>query len=151
MAKLRCESTVTIARPPAEVFPWLIDADKAGRWVSGLEVYQPLDGEPLRLGSRIREELIVSGHRLSFEMRVTRLEPPREAELAFEGSGFRAVNHYVVGDADGRAHVRWAIGGETTSFSARMLAPMVQTRLQEKLEGDLARLRALLEREAEAA
>ena len=39
----------------------------------------------------------------------------------------------------------WAIGGETTSFSARMMAPMIQGRLQAKLELDLGRLRALLE------
>ena len=151
MAKLRCESTVTIARLPADVFPWLIEAERARRWVSGLEVYEPLDGEPLRVGSRIREELVVSGHRLSFELQVTQLDPPREAELGFSGSGFRAVNHYVVADADGRSHVSWAIAGETTSFSARMLAPMVQSRLQDKLEGDLARLRELLEDQAAAA
>ena len=32
---LRCESTVTIAKPPQEVFPWLVDADKVPQWMSG--------------------------------------------------------------------------------------------------------------------
>ena len=45
----------------------------------------------------------------------------------------------------------WAIGGETTSFSARMMAPMVQSRLQEKLDVDLAPAAALLEGRPEAA
>ena len=37
------------------------------------------------------------------------------------------------------------IDGDTTSFKARLIAPMVQAKLQEKLDHDLARLRALLE------
>jgi hypothetical protein len=36
------------------------------------------------------------------------------------------------------------ISGDTTSFKARLVAPMIQAKLQEKLETDLARLRALL-------
>jgi len=144
MATLRCESTVVIAKPPAEVFAWLLEADKVGRWTSGLEVYEPLTPGPLGVGSKIREELLVSGQRLRFEMEITTLEPPRAAELRFEGSGFRAVNRYGISAEGDGARVTWAIEGETTSFTARMLAPMVQSRLQEKLEGDLARLREVL-------
>ena len=151
MAALSCESTVTIARAAADVFPWLLDADKVARWVTGLEVYEPAGGGPVELGTRIHEELVVSGHRLRFEMQVTRLDPPREAEQSFEGSGFRARNHYLVAETGAGSRVTWTIAGETTSFSARMLAPMVQARLQDKLDGDLARLRALLEDEAAAA
>jgi hypothetical protein len=36
------------------------------------------------------------------------------------------------------------IGGDTTSYKAKLIAPMVQARLQEKIDGDLARLRAEL-------
>ena len=43
------------------------------------------------------------------------------------------------------------ISGDTTSFKARLIAPMVQAKLQEKLETDLARLRALLAGETAAA
>ena len=38
----------------------------------------------------------------------------------------------------------WVISGDTTSFKAKLIAPMVQAKLQEKLDRDLARLRALL-------
>ena len=147
MAKLHCESTVAVARSPSEVFPWLLEAEKVPRWVSGLEVYEPLDAGPLRVGSRIRQELIVSGHRLTFELEMMELDPPRAAEQRFSGSGYRAANHYRVAEGAGGSgsHVTWAIGGETTSFSARMMAPMIQGRLQTKLELDLGRLRALLE------
>jgi carbon monoxide dehydrogenase subunit G len=148
---MRCESTVTVDKPPAEVFPWLLDADKVPRWMTGLEVYDPLDPGPLRVGSRIRQELAVSGHQLRFEMRVAELDPPRRAVLRFEGSGFKAANDYSVRDAGGDSRVTWVISGDATSFKARLIVPLVQAKLQEKLDIDLARLRALLAGETAAA
>jgi carbon monoxide dehydrogenase subunit G len=133
-----------VARPPAEVFPWLIDADKVGQWMGGLRAYEPLTPGPLGVGSRIRQELEVSGHSLSWELEVTRLEAPRAATLAFAGSGFKAQNEYTVADGGGGSGVAWVIQGDTTSFKAKLIAPMVQAKLQEKLDADLARLRALL-------
>ena len=142
---MRCESTTTVARPPAEVFPWLIEPDKVKEWMTGLERYEPLQPGPLTVGSRIRQELVVSGQHLKFELHVARLEPPSAAELRFEGSGFKASNEYTVTQADGAGSaVTWVIAGETTSLKAKLLAPMVQAKLEEKLDTDLVRLRALL-------
>ena len=141
---MRCESTTSVARSPADVFPWLIEPDKVRQWMTGLEVYQPLDTGPIGLGSRIRQELVVSGRHLKFELQVTRLEPPDAAELRFEGSGFKAVNEYSVIAQNGGAAVTWVISGDTTSFKAKLLAPMVQAKLEEKLDTDLVRLRSLL-------
>ncbi|HZB75685.1 MAG TPA: SRPBCC family protein [Solirubrobacteraceae bacterium] len=142
---MRCESTTTVARPPAEVFPWLIEPDKVRQWMTGLERYEPLDSGPLTVGSRIRQELVVSGQHLKFELHVVRLVPPSAAELRFEGSGFKAANEYTVTSADGAgAAVTWVISGEATSFKAKLIAPMVQAKLEEKLDTDLVRLRALL-------
>jgi carbon monoxide dehydrogenase subunit G len=148
---VRCESTVTIGKPPAQVFPWLLDADKVPQWMSGLQVYDPLEPGPLHPGSRIRQELSVSGQQLRFELQVTELDAPRRAVLRFEGSGFKAANEYSVSEAPGGAAVTCVIAGDTTSFKAKLIAPMVQGKLQEKLDGDLARLRSLLEGEAAAA
>ena len=148
---MRCESTVGAARPPAEVFPWLLDADKVPRWMTGLQVYEPLDPGPLGVGSRIRQQLSVSGQQLRFEMTVAELDPPRRAVLRFEGSGFKAANEFSVREAGAGAEVTWVISGDTTSFKAKLIAPMVQAKLQEKLETDLARLRALLAGETAAA
>lgn len=148
---LRCESTVTIAKSPEDVFPWLVDDDKVPQWMSGLEQYEPVDPGPLHVGARIHQKLSVSGQQLSFELEVVELAPPRRAVLRFEGSGFKAANEYDLADAAGGARVTWVVGGDTTSFKAKLVAPMVQAKLQEKLDADLARLRALLEGEAAAA
>jgi carbon monoxide dehydrogenase subunit G len=148
---MRCESAVTVGKPPADVFPWLLEADKVPQWMSGLQVYEPLEPGPLHAGSRIRQELTVSGQHLRFELMIAELDAPRRAVLRFEGSGFKAANEYGVSEAPGGARVSWVIAGDTTSFKARLIAPMVQAKLQEKLDGDLARLRSVLEGEAAAA
>jgi len=148
---MRCEASVTVAQSPAQVFPWLLDADKVPRWMTGLEVYEPLEPGPLHVGSRIRQHLTVSGQNLRFELNVAELAPPRRAVLRFEGSGFKAANEYTVADAPGGATVTWVIGGDTTSFKAKLIAPMVQAKLQEKLDTDLSRLQGLLAGEAAAA
>jgi carbon monoxide dehydrogenase subunit G len=142
---------VTVNGSPEAVFPWLLDPDKVPRWMTGLKVYEPLDPGPLRVGSRIRQELSVSGHDLHFELTVARYEPPGAAVMSFSGSGFKAANEYAVRALGDRSEVTWVISGDTTSFKARLIAPMVQAKLQEKLEIDLARLRAVMEEEAAAA
>ena len=148
---MRCESSVGVDKPPAEVLPWLLDADKVPRWMTGLDVDEPLDPPPPRIASRIRQELTVSGHQLRFELRVAELDPPRSAVLRFEGSGFNAANEYAVEASGSGSRVTWVIEGQTTSFKAKLIAPMVQAKLQEKLETDLARLRTLLAGEAAVA
>jgi carbon monoxide dehydrogenase subunit G len=142
---------VTIAKSPEEVFPWLLDADKVPQWMTGLERYDPVEPGPLHVGSRIHQQLSVSGQQLRFELEVAELAPPERAVLRFEGSGFKAANEYALTGGAGGTQVTWVVGGETTSFKAKLVAPMVQAKLQEKLDRDLARLRDLLGGEAAAA
>ena len=138
---MRCESSVVLPELPGTVFPWLLEADRVPKWMTGLEVYEPLDPPPLQIGSRIRQHLSVSGQQLKFELHITELDAPHRAVLRFEGSGFKAANEYTVAEASEGTNVTWVIDGDTTSFKARLIAPMVQAKLQEKLDHDLARLK----------
>jgi len=138
---MRCESSVVLPELPGTVFPWLLEADRVPKWMTGLEVYEPLDPPPLQIGSRIRQHLSVSGQQLKFELHITELDAPHRAVLRFEGSGFKAANAYTVAEAAEGSKVTWVIDGDTTSFKARLIAPMVQAKLQEKLDHDLARLK----------
>jgi carbon monoxide dehydrogenase subunit G len=148
---LRAESTVDVAAAPEAVFPWLLEEEKVRRWQSGLERYEGADAGPLRVGSRIHEDLLVSGYSLSLELEVVALEPPGRADLRFSGSGFKALTRYRVAPAPGGARVTWSLEGDATSFKARLISSMVQSKLQEKLDGDLGRLRELLASEPAAA
>jgi uncharacterized protein YndB with AHSA1/START domain len=142
---VRSQFGVTIpGRSPADVFPWLFDVDKVPRWTGSLERYERLDAGELRVGSRVRQLLRVADRDLTLDMEITRLDPPVAAESRFDAAGIRVVNAYTLAAADGGTRLTQAIDAEPSGFKARMLAPILQPRLQEKLEGDLARLREVL-------
>ena len=136
--------TVAIARPPEEVFPWLLDADKVPEWTGDLEAYEVLDGRPVHAGSRLRQVLRIGERRFDVELEVTRHDPPHAAESRFTTNGIDVVSTYRLAAADGGTELTQALDARAGSFAARMLLPVVQPRLERKLTADLERLRARL-------
>ena len=139
----RFSHTVEIPRPPAEVFPWLLEEDKVPRWTSHLETYHALDGA-VGSGSRVRQVLDVSGRRIDVELEITTYEPPREAETRFNTNGIEVVNVYVLVVASAGTRLTQSVDARPSGLTARMLVPIVQPRLEEKLTQDLERLRVEL-------
>jgi uncharacterized protein YndB with AHSA1/START domain len=137
--------TVAIPRSPEDVFPWLLEADRVPRWTGHLDVYEPVSGGPLGVGSRVRQALTVSGQEIAVELEITRYDPPRGAESRFSAHGIDVVNQYALEAADGGTRLTQSLEAKPRSLSARMLAPIVQPKLERKLTEDLERLRALLE------
>ena len=56
--------TVEVPKPPAEVFPWLLEEDKVPQWTGRLREYEVLGDGTLGAGTRIRQVLTVSGQPL---------------------------------------------------------------------------------------
>jgi uncharacterized protein YndB with AHSA1/START domain len=135
--------TVEIPQPPAHVFPWLLEEDKVPQWTGHLERYEQLDGS-LRAGSRVRQVLEVSGRTIDVEMEVTAYEPPSGAQTRFSTNGIEVVSSYALEAAGGGTRLTQSIEANPSGFTARMLVPVVQPRLEEKLTHDLERLRETL-------
>jgi uncharacterized membrane protein len=136
--------TVEIARPPAEVFPWLLDADKVPRWTGHLQRYERLDDGPLGRGSQVRQVLEVSGRTIDVELEVTAYEPPSGAQTRFSTNGIEVVNSYALQAAGAGTRLTQSIEAKPSGLSARMLVPIVKPRLEEKVTEDLERLRETL-------
>jgi uncharacterized protein YndB with AHSA1/START domain len=140
----RFRHTVTVPRPPDEVFAWLFDEDKVPRWTGNLDGYEVVGDGALGLGSRIRQTLEVSGHKVDIEMEITRFDPPVEAESRFAMSGLDVVTTYSLEPTAGGSELTQTLEGTASGFKARMLVPVVQPRLEKKLTEDLEHLRELL-------
>jgi uncharacterized protein YndB with AHSA1/START domain len=136
--------TVEIPRPPAEVFPWLLEADRVPRWTGHLETYERLDDGALGSGSRLRQVLDVSGRRIDVQLEVTRYEPPQGAQTRFSTNGIDVVSDYALEPTASGTRLTQSIDAKPTSLSARMIVPIVQPRLEQKLTEDLERLRETL-------
>jgi len=136
--------TVSIPKPPAEVFPWLLEVDKVPQWTSRLQAYGIQGDGTLGPGARLRQVLTVGGRALDIEIEIVRYEPPRFAESRFETNGMHVVTTYSLGEAGGGTDLTQTLEGKANGFKARLLIPVVQPKLEAKLTEDLERLRELL-------
>jgi uncharacterized protein YndB with AHSA1/START domain len=134
--------TVSIPRPPAEVFPWLLEADRVPQWTSNLERYEP-EGA-VGPGSRILQTLEVGGQRFDVSMEVVRYDPPREAETRFSTNGVDVEAIYRLAPDGTGTRLTQTLEAKGRSLTARMIVPAVQPRLERKLIADLEQLRTLL-------
>jgi hypothetical protein len=133
---------VDISKPPADVFPWLLEEDKVPRWTSDLDAYH-VHG-PLGEGTRVVQTLSVAGG-LKLDLEITHFDPPRGAESRFETNGIKLVTAYALVSNGGGTRLTQTLDAKAGGITARMLIPVVQGRLEKKVTEDLGRLKTLLE------
>ena len=136
--------TISVPKAPGEVFPWLLDEDKVPQWTTRLEAYEVLGDGPLAQGARIRQVLTVSGQHLDLVLEIARFDPPGFAESRFSTNGLDVVTTYALRESGPGTELTQSLEGKASGFKARLLLPVVQPKLEEKLKEDLGRLRALL-------
>jgi uncharacterized protein YndB with AHSA1/START domain len=134
--------SVTIPRPPEEVFPWLLEGDRVPQWTSNLERYEP-EGA-VGPGSTIHQRLGVGGQTFDVAMEVVRYLPPREAQTRFSTNGVDIEATYGLAPDGTGTRLTQVLEAKPRSLSARLIVPAVQPRLERKLIADLERLRSLL-------
>lgn len=134
------EATTTIARPPADVFPWLVEPEHRLRWVDGLVASDNL-GE-----GRYRETLQTLGRRVDVTSEVVAHDEPRRLEVRSEGGGVTATIAHRLEEADGGAATRL-----TSSLDLRLTGllrfagGLAASQAQRSLEASLSRLKELLQ------
>jgi hypothetical protein len=133
---------VDISKPPADVFPWLLEEDKVPQWTSDLEAYD-VHG-PLGEGTRVVQTLSVAGG-LKLDLQITRYDPPRGAESRFETNGIKLVTAYALESNGGGTRLTQTLDAKAGGITARMLIPVVQGRLEKKVVEDLQRLKGVVE------
>lgn len=138
----RFEFSVVILRPAAEVFPWLLEADKVTQWTSGVEKYEPRG--PIDRGTHIQQTLMVSGQRLTLDVEVVRHDPPTDAKTSFDAKGILVLNAYRLVEANGSTKLTQTVDANADGFKARFLLPILQPHLEKKIEADLQKLRETL-------
>jgi Polyketide cyclase / dehydrase and lipid transport len=136
--------TISVPKPPGEVFPWLLEEDKVPQWTTRLQAYEVLGGGAIGHGTRIRQVLTVSGQALNIELEIIRYDPPGFAESRFSTNGLEVETTYALRAAGAGTELTQTLEGKANGFKARLLVPVVQPKLEAKLAEDLERLRELL-------
>ena len=143
----RSEHTVEIDAPRERVFAWLTEPELMLRWIGGLREFHPLDPEP-GVGARSRQVVELAGRRMDVESRLTHYEPDRVVAAELDGKGFHVATRHELEDAGAGTLVRAEAHTRMSGLTGRLLGGVVERGAQRKLEGDLARLKQVVEEEA---
>ena len=141
------EESVSIARPPAEVWTAIADYALDLQWRRGITEMTPDPPGPPAPGTRVHEVLKMAGLSFATDSAVSEVDPG--VSYRFAGSG-------TSGDIRGSRTVRANQGGAGSVFTyqieldpkgvTRALGPLLVPILRSSLRKDLNRLKALLEK-----
>lgn len=143
--KVRGEVSVTIAKPAAQVFTWLVTPDKLAQWLEGFQESVPLNGDSLRVGTRSREILISRDERFEMEMEITELEPNRLLGYHISHETFEQDGRYFLAEGNGQTTVQFTSVSQFKPFMFRLLSPLIAPSAQAQQEKNFAALKRLLE------
>jgi uncharacterized protein YndB with AHSA1/START domain len=141
----RNEHTVEIAAAPETVFPYLVDGERRLEWMGVLRESEKLTEGPPAPGSRWRDVFEDHGQRIELEAELTEYEPGRRLVVRLRNRGFESTSTQALAEADGRTRLTTVIETEYKALAARLMAGVVTRHAQRQLEGDLARLKQIVE------
>lgn len=139
--------TVSIDRPPAEVFPWLIEPYRLTRWIDGLESSTPFPGDSAVRGGRSREIIIVGGNRYTLvtEIADIRRDTLLIVHIESEPKGFTVDARYELTETGLGTRLKYTGLADYAGMFARVMEPLVTPQSQKKVEADMKRLKQLIE------
>ncbi|HKV31611.1 MAG TPA: SRPBCC family protein [Candidatus Dormibacteraeota bacterium] len=148
MRGLRYRASITIRRPPEEVFDFMTDPSKWSRFTRTL-VAQQLDAGPMKVGSIIASTAFVGGQSLDGREVVIEYQRPSTFALQLRGVSEVLTERTSITRSDGGVTV--SVTFHTTgSFSAALMGARLNKWSLQKLmrktkEGELGRLKEILE------
>jgi uncharacterized protein YndB with AHSA1/START domain len=146
----RNEHAVEIDRPPAAIFPYLVASEQRLRWMGALaKSEQVTDGAPGH-GTRFRDVFEERGQRIEIDAEIVEWEPPERLGLLLRSRAFQSIGLQTLQALDGRTRLTTTIDTEYKSRVARLMAGMITSQAQARLEKDMADLKQLVEHETAA-
>lgn len=145
MATSTARVEIVITRPVEEVFDWLSHYDRNVRWQEGVVTSQQVTpGEP-RVGTVVRYVRSVIGQKVETEATLVELVPNRKLRMRSENRLFTYLGGYDLDATPTGTRVVYQ-GEIATSALLGFLGRTVAGKFQEQMEGDLGRLKVMLER-----
>ncbi|MBA2741809.1 MAG: SRPBCC family protein [Actinobacteria bacterium] len=148
---MRITEHIDINASPDDVWAVISDPSTHTAWRPALVEFRPLDGEPLAVGSRIREVLRFGRREIELEDVVTVLEPPRRLGIngSWKAASFEA--ELVLAPTEGGTHVTFDWTFEPKSVLARVGAPFLKGSMARSTEDELDGLKTYVENKSRVA
>lgn len=141
---------IEILRPRGQVAAYAADPDNATAWYQNIKRVDWQSAKPLAPGSRVAFVAEFLGRRLAYTYEVAELIPGERLVMATADGPFAMETTYVWRDtAAGGTRMELRNRGHPSGFS-RLMVPLLARAMRRANRRDLARLKALLEAEAES-
>jgi uncharacterized protein YndB with AHSA1/START domain len=140
----RAEHTVVVARPPAEVFPYLLEPDLMRRWIGGLVEFTPVDDAP-RVGARSRQKVEQAGRTWDVDSEIVELVPDRRLAARATSSAFASTLSYALEPVPEGTRLHGTVETRLRGITGRLLGGVAARAAERKLVADLGRLKRLLD------
>jgi uncharacterized membrane protein len=136
---------IEIARPRGEVAAFAADPANATAWYRNIESVEWETPPPAAVGSRMRFVAKFLGRTLEYTYEVRDVQPGRRFVMSTADGPFPMETTYTWEDAaGGGTHMTLRNRGEPAGFAA-VTAPVMSRAMRRANEGDLRRLKELLE------
>jgi polyketide cyclase/dehydrase/lipid transport protein len=137
---------IEIARPRDEVAAFAADPNNATAWYKNIKAVEWGTPPPVAVGSKLRFRAQFLGRTLEYTYEVREIDPGRRFVMATAQGPFPMETTYAWADAaPGTTKMTLRNRGEPSGFAA-VTAPVMTLAMRRANEGDLRRLKALLER-----
>jgi uncharacterized protein YndB with AHSA1/START domain len=143
--------TVTVARPPGEVFAWIADLDRARRWQLGVLEQTITETSPDTVGTRFRQRVGDESASVELHGEVTAYRPDELIEFAVTGRGLSIRTRYFLSPVGQSTLLEAASDVRVGGRAWVLLAPFARGKSVRQLRTELQRLRELAEAEPEDA
>lgn len=139
-------SEVVVARPPADVWPYLIERDKQAQW-SDVQM-EPLTDGPTRAGSRMRLSFGDGPIRASLTLEISAVDPnERIAFTTVSNGGIHWEGEYRLASEGGMSSRLSQHGTLRFSGLWRLAEPIVGAEIRRGEIAELEKLKSILEKE----
>jgi hypothetical protein len=135
---------IEIARPRADVAVFAADPANTTAWYKNIESVQWETPPPATVGSRMRFVARFLGRTLEYTYEVRELDPGVRFVMSTSDGPFPMETTYTWEDAGGGTRMTLRNRGEPAGFAA-VTAPVMALAMRRANEGDLRRLKELLE------
>ncbi|MGH2754881.1 MAG: SRPBCC family protein [Actinomycetota bacterium] len=133
-----------IARSPADVAAFAMEAENDTRWIGGIREARRLTPGPTAIGTRVERVAHFMGRRIEYVMEVAELEPDRRIALRTIKSPFPMRVTYAFEEAPLGTLASVRVEGDPAGFykvAGGLMAPFVRR----NIAGDVRRLKEILE------
>ena len=136
---------IEINRPPAQVFPWLVEGSKLKQWVTGLTAVTQLTPGPEQVGTKYALHRPRQRPEGKYRLIITAFEPNKVLGVRVETDAFANDVRYELSEHNGGTRLESTGSAKYKIWLAKLLEPLITPDVQKSLQDDAGKLKRLVE------